>query len=171
MKKISFLIFALLIQVISYSQGSSQVGVNLNLSEVLQISTSAGQEIVNIPFTTAAHYVQGNSFSATNQLVITATTEYQVTVQASQDFTNGGETIPVDKLKLSLSNGTGGNSTPSYATDMPMSTAIAQQVLATDSGDMQRKVNVNYFVEPGPWLLDVSPGIYSTTLTYTIIAL
>lgn len=148
--------------------GSASANVNVIISDIHSITINNGST-VNININTQDHFINGNFSEVDNHILITSTQPYHVNVKATV-LTDGTESISLDNLHVTLSNGTGGVNSSTVAYPAIPSLALTDQTVisATGSGDIQRFVKANYKIDGGDALL-VTAGTYTTTVMYSLI--
>lgn len=154
--------------------------LNVNLANVYSIEVT--NPTVNIAMNTAANFTDGNtSGSLPNHIKVSATGGYKVTIQAANELTSpGNDIIPVSTVVVSTTPGTysgaagsidqGSNASfPANAPALSVTTPV--ELITSTTGDI-RGFNVQYTIPPvsAPVYLNKPAAIYSTLLTYTIVA-
>jgi hypothetical protein len=154
--------------------------LNVNLASIYSIEVT--NPTVTILMNTAANFTQGNTTgSLPNHLKVSATGGYKVSVQASSQLTSpANDIIPVNTVTVSTTPGTfsgaAGSVDPGSVATFPanapaLSATAPVQLIASAKGDV-RGFNVQYTIPAvsAPVYLNKPAAVYSTLLTYTIVA-
>ena len=169
--------FNFILRFTAYRQDNSVIGyVDLNYRIQVQklpgvapneysirVSTESANGLLE--FNTAADYINGKSVTYTDGLTVSATTAYQVTVRSvSANFSSaGGNTLPLDVVRLQLSGGSGST------TPVTLSTAAKTILQGLSTGGASETFDITYSTEPNdPRLLNVPSAQYETSLMYEI---
>jgi hypothetical protein len=171
--------FKFILRFTAYRQDNSVIGyVDLNymiqvhkLSGVppveneysILVSTEAANGLLE--FNTAADYINGKSVTYVDGLSVSATTAYQVTVRStSPHFSSaGGDTLPLDVVRLQLSGG------PGVTAPVTLSTAPKTILQGLSSGGASETFDITYSTEANdPRLFNVPSEQYETSLLYEI---
>ena len=154
--------------------------LNVNLANVYSIEVT--NPTVTIAMNTAANFTEGNTTgSLPNHVKVSATNGYKVTIQAATDLTSpGNDVIPVSTVVVKTTPGTfsgapgsidaGSNAAfPANAPALSVTTPV--ELISSTTGDI-RGFNVQYTIPPvsAPVYLNKPEAVYSTLLTYTIVA-
>lgn len=159
----------LLISSVGFAQTNDNATLNVVLSSVQSITVNAAQKTVNLNFTTTADYTSGVSSLQTDHLAVVSTVDFDVTAIASQDLTQGVNTIPINTITLQAAAGTGAPATASYPL-ATLSTATANNIIDAADADLDANFNVTYAASGGASYNNVPGGTYTTTITYTLVA-
>ncbi len=156
MKAWQFLIFLLVLI------GSSTSVASQNLTLTMLSNPS-------ITINSASAYTNGVTVSNTTmRTFVRKNTTWSLSVQASSaNLTSGSSTIPVNQVRMQVTNTT--------ITNRPLITlSTTAQTLASDlnitAGDRTTDLSINYIVSGGANFLTTN-GNYSTTLTFTMTLL
>ena len=125
------------------------------------------QTDVNLIYNNATDYANGVHTDVSNHVTFSKTTAYDVYVKANTStLTNGSNSIPVDLITVSPSPGYAG----SFNTVNLSSTY--QKLISAAAPVVDRTLNVRYAIPntKTSQLLGKVAGIYSTVVTYSIIA-
>lgn len=135
-----------------------------------QFSISIGSNATNglIELSTQADYVQGKTVTYPNGLTVNANAAYQLKVKSLQGAfsTNTGNTLPLNTIKLALSQASSGNGNV-----FPIWLSTNNQTIANGNSTQGSPVyyDINYSSNPNDVnLISANPGNYSTTLQYEI---
>ncbi|MNK36160.1 hypothetical protein D3C87_547030 [compost metagenome] len=154
--------------------------LNVNLASVYSIEVT--NPTVNILMNTPANFTQGNtSGPLPNHIKVSATGGYKVSIQASNDLTStANDVIPVSTVVVSTTPGTFSGaagsidtgSNAAFPANAPALSATAPVELITSTTGDIRGFNVQYTIpaSSAPVYLNKPAAIYSTLLTYTIVA-
>jgi hypothetical protein len=127
------------------------------------VSTEAANGLLE--FNTAADYINGKSVTYVDGLSVSATTAYQVTVRStSPHFSSaGGDTLPLDVVRLQLSGG------PGVTAPVTLSTAPKTILQGLSTGGASETFDITYSTEANdPRLFNVPSEQYETSLMYEI---
>lgn len=127
------------------------------------VSTEASNGLLE--FNTVEDYLNGKSVTYTDGLMVSATTAYQVTVRSvSANFSSaGGNTLPLDVVRLQLSGGSG------TTAPVTLSTTAKTILQGLSTGGASETFDITYFTEPNDQrLFNVPPEQYETSLLYEI---
>ncbi|MDD2312538.1 MAG: hypothetical protein PHT14_08365 [Petrimonas sp.] len=127
------------------------------------VSTEASNGLLE--FNTVEDYLNGKSVTYTDGLTVSATTAYQVTVRStSPHFSSaGGDTLPLDVVRLQLSGG------PGTTAPVTLSTTAKTILQGLSSGGASETFDITYSTEANdPRLFNVPSEQYETSLLYEI---
>jgi len=147
----------------AYAQTSDQVTLNIELVAIQSISVT--QETVTLTFDDATDYQDGVSENQPGHLTVSSTCGFQVKVSASGDLSYGSESIPLNTITVEPSGTAGEGET--FTTDQTLTTTPTQ-IISSTSGTTSKNYDVNYESIGGDDYLNIPPGTYTTTVTYTI---
>jgi hypothetical protein len=129
----------------------------------IRVSTEASTGLLE--FNTMADYLNGKSVTYVDGLSVSATTAYQVTVRStSPHFSSaGGDTLPLDVVRLQLSGG------PGTTAPVTLSTTAKTILQGLSSGGASETFDITYSTEANdPRLFNVPSEQYETSLLYEI---
>ncbi|RDI11216.1 hypothetical protein DEU42_106150 [Flavobacterium sp. AG291] len=161
------------------AQTTGTTNLNVNLASVLAIEVS--DPTVVIQMNTPAHFSSGSTTGTlSDHLKVTANEGFTVTVEAAGNLSNAGEEIPVSTVVVSSSSGSylgaSGSTAPTTNPTFPssalaLSSSAPVTIISCATGDL-RGYDVAYSIPAAntPSYLDKTPGVYTTLLTYTIVA-
>jgi hypothetical protein len=118
-----------------------------------------------LEFNTVEDYLNGKSVTYTDGLTVSATTAYQVTVRSvSANFSSaGGDTLPLDVVRLQLSGG------PGTTAPVTLSTTAKTILQGLSTGGASETIDITYSTEANdPRLFNVPSEQYETSLLYEI---
>jgi len=127
------------------------------------VSTEASNGLLE--FNTVEDYLNGKSVTYTDGLTLSATTAYQVTVRSvSANFSSaGGDTLPLDVVRLQLSGGSG------TTAPVTLSTAARTILQGLSTGGASETFDITYSTEANDQrLFNVPSEQYETSLLYEI---
>ena len=147
------------------AQTTGNATLTISLSDVLQLTVNTNA--VNLNFTTAASYINGVSSTVNNQLTVVSNRGYDISVRAATaNLTNGVNNIPVGNVVVQPVSLVGGTARVVSAL------TTTNQALATGlPATMSSSVNINYSTAAGNTAFLQPAGAYTTTLTFTVVAL
>ncbi len=135
-----------------------------------QFSISIGSNATNglVELSSRADYVQGKTVTYPNGLTVNANAAYQLKVKSLQGAfsTNTGNTLPLNTIKLGLSQASSGSGNV-----FPIWLSTNNQTIANGNSTQGSPVyyDINYSSNPNDVnLISANPGSYSTTLQYEI---
>lgn len=149
----------------TYASQSQLTTLVVNVADMASVVVN--QNDVNLVFESAADYKNGVQVVMPAHLSISATSPYDVFVQAgSSSLKNGSNSIPVTALQVSIESGDVIESTA------PLSLAGTRQRMLNILPVIDRTVNVRYSITAAEAakLLGKASGTYTTTVTYTLVA-
>ena len=157
----------------------NQTELRVNLANAYSVVVNPAQNSVTIDMNLPEHFQLGNSStSQANHLQVSATGDFVVKVSALADLVNGSETIAVNTVTVTPSEGTylGGGTDPGLASTfqtqpIEVGAANEQTIITSTTGDL-RGYNMVYTIpaaNTGSYL-DHTPGVYTATVVYTIYA-
>lgn len=162
--------------VAAFAQTEDDVTLNVNLANTYSIVVS--QPVVDIPMNTPAHFQSGSTSGVqADHITISATGEYEVTVQTSAEFFSGPDadiSTATVQVVPTLGSYTGPGTAPTvdrtYAT--PQLSQTENSFILGDAGEISRSFNVEYKIlqDDASAFLNHTAGTYTTTVTYTIAA-
>ncbi|MCJ8152668.1 hypothetical protein MKJ01_02685 [Chryseobacterium sp. SSA4.19] len=172
MKKIIFAFFAL----VGFASLSAQtVTLNVRLKPIQTLVVNNAQKVVNLTYATKDDYANGVSNLKADHLNIYSTGGFQVKVKsANAALQNGSKSIQANTIQINASAG----SDPVTGADYAQNTQLSENetTLVTSSvGGVDKKINIEYKGAGANAYLDnyiagQTPTVYTTQLTYTIIA-
>lgn len=158
MKKLITLFVLLFTITLSAQIGSASTNINIVLSEVYSIEVL--QSNVNLIIDEASDIPAGTSTVLNNHIRIISNVDYEVSIAVNQNYTNGTDDIPVDKVTLKLLDGA------TLINSIPLSLS-GNIIIPLSNPTATRNINAEYILEGGDHLL-VSAGTYTATATLTL---
>lgn len=152
----------------AYPSGSLQAQANGSLSVVVSDlgEIVANQQTVNLAFATANDYKNGVNLNMPAHLKVSKTTPYNLYVRAtSTNFASGGNSIPLNVLRIGPMAGQGGMNTITLST-------TAQQLIQNADPVIDRNLNILYSIPASAtsMLLNKPPGAYSANIIFSFVA-
>ncbi|WP_100074000.1 hypothetical protein [Chryseobacterium camelliae] len=172
MKKIIFGSLALFGMVTVSAQS---VTLNVRLKPIQTLVINSAQKVVNLDYTTKDDYSNGVSSVNADHLSIYSTGGFQVKVKSSNAvMQNGAKSIQANSIQIKATAGSEAVNGAQYAQNVQLSATEATLVTSTVGG-VDKKINIEYKGAGANAYLDnyiagQTPSVYSTELTYTIIA-
>lgn len=160
-----------------------QASTTLNVHVANAYEITIGQAQVDINMTSPSQFQTGtDSGSQVSHLQISATGQYQVSVQATSELVNttdSGLSIPVNTVTVTptlgalLGPGSGAPTTLDLVADQPIEFGSENTIITSDTGESLRAYDVLYAIPAAsaPQYLNQAPGTYSTTVVYTLYSL
>ncbi len=179
MKRNDFILMMLCAPTAMFSQiGFAETNVNIVIAQMQSIEIS--HLSVSIDMNQALHYLSGSSSGLLQDHIrITSSAGYQVTVRSDSEFflyNGSSSTLPVNSIALGLYSGTdlsGPVTSPSEPVLLPIAAIPAQPltVISCSSPGGSRGYNAEYRIssQNAPVYINRLPGIYSTTIVYTLL--
>jgi hypothetical protein len=139
--------------------------VQVNVSNIMEVVVLGSQ--IDLTVNTAAKYQQGVTTTVPNQVRLSSTVPYNITVKASGPnlSSSGGVNIPVGVITI--------EGMPGQTGITPIVLSASPQTIIT-SGDpiIDRLLNLQYRIPATQTsnLLNKAAGRYNTTITYSIVA-
>lgn len=185
MKKSKIILLSMVISIISsvcvyaqsVSEGSSdKVSLNIVLYPIQTIVVNSNQNVVDLEYLSETDYQKGVSTNQTDHLTIYSTGGFNVNVESADDKMIGKDkNIAVSDIKISASKGSN-NNLPSveYAANVLLSAAAASLV-RSKTGGVDQTFDVMYEAAGDDkyinhYDVDDSPTVFTTTVTYSILA-
>lgn len=151
--------------------------VNINLSDVIAIANGsvAAGGIVDFNFITADDYNEGKSKTVNKSLIVTSTTNFDVSVKADGSHFGlaGANGIPVGILSIKRAS----NNTPNPMTGISSLVVLStsnQKLISAASFGSAKTLDIEYEI-PGAQsiahLFGRAAGAYTQSITYTATAL
>lgn len=159
------------------AQNAATATVNITLADVISIDQSASNAaggVVNFNYATAEDYNSDQSVNVPTSLVVTSTTNFDVSVKAGgSSFLKGSDEIPVNVLTIKPVSG--GSTTMTSGTMQNVELSTQDQVLVENTNLGSKKVlELEYFIpaskSSSPDILGKPEGTYTQTVTYTATA-
>ncbi len=122
---------------------------------------------VTMSFNNLNDYTNGISINLNNALTVSKTTAYDVYVKAaSSNLVNGSNSIPVGCISVASSTG-------DPAVSPVTLSATSQKIISAAAPVIDKQVGLKYSIaaDKVPQVLGKPAGTYSTTLTYSFVAL
>lgn len=161
---------------VANAQKSGEVFLNIKLSPIQTLVVNPEQTTVDLNYTTKNDYANGVSVDQANHLTIYSTGGFEVKVKAAgNDLTGKVNSIKASDVTLTASNGTQALSDNATFGSAQLSTTD-KVIVSSTKGGVDRTINVNYAAKgDNNEYLDYyqnneNPTVFSTTLTYTIVA-
>jgi len=173
MKKCILASFALL--GFAAMKAQQTVTLNVRLKPIQTLVVNSSQKIVNLDYVTKDDYANGVSSPNPDHLTIYSTGGFQVKVKsASVALQNGNKNIQASSIQVKASAGTNAVNGAQYSQAATLSNNDALLV-ASAAGGVNKQISIEYKGAGGNAYLDnyivgQDPTVYSTELTYTIIA-
>lgn len=185
MKKSKIILLSMVISIISsvcvYAQSVSEgsndkVSLNIVLYPIQTIVVNSNQNVVDLEYLSETDYQKGVSTNQTDHLTIYSTGGFNVNVESADDKMIGKDkNIAVSDIKISASKGSN-NNLPSveYAANVLLSAAAASLV-RSKTGGVDQTFDVMYEAAGDDkyinhYDVDDSPTVFTTTVTYSILA-
>ncbi|MDR6513615.1 hypothetical protein [Chryseobacterium camelliae] len=172
MKKI---IFGSLVLFGMVTVSAQSVTLNVRLKPIQTLVINSAQKVVNLDYTTKDDYSNGVSSVNADHLSIYSTGGFQVKVKSSNAvMQNGAKSIQANSIQIKATAGSEAVNGAQYAQNVQLSATEATLVTSTVGG-VDKKINIEYKGAGANAYLDnyiagQTPSVYSTELTYTIIA-
>ena len=162
--------------VAGFSEVTAQtVNLNVKLKPIQTLVVNNGQKNVDLEYVTKDDYANGVASMNADHLTIYSTGGFQVKVKsAGSEMQNNGKKIQANSILITASAGSEAVNGAQYSQNVPLSQS--ESILVTsNTGGVDKKISVNYKGAGANTYLDnyvasQNPTIYSTELTYTIIA-
>ncbi len=153
----------------TWSGSSLQSSVNSQFDVVIDdmYEIALSQPSVNIAFQNQTDVATGVVKQISGHITLSKTTPYDVYVKAqSANFTSGANQIPVSVVKIEPMSGQAGVSAVELS-------ASPQLLISNADPQIDRQVNIQYRIPASkvPLLLGKPAGTYTTTVTYSFVAL
>lgn len=151
------------------------VTLNVRLKPIQTLVVNNSQKIVNLDYVTKDDYANGVSSLNADHLSIYSTGGFQVKVKAANSaLQNGNKNIQANTIQIKASAGTDAVNGAQYTQGATLS-ANETILVSSTSGGVDKKINIEYKGAGANTYLDnyiagQDPTVYSTELTYTIIA-
>ncbi|WP_294204777.1 hypothetical protein [uncultured Chryseobacterium sp.] len=172
MKKI---IFGSLVLFGMVTVNAQSVTLNVRLKPIQTLVINSAQKVVNLDYATKDDYANGVSSVNADHLSIYSTGGFQVKVKsANAVMQNGAKSIQANSIQIKATAGSEAVTGAQYAQNVQLSATEATLVTSTVGG-VDKKINIEYKGAGANAYLDnyiagQTPSVYSTELTYTIIA-
>lgn len=172
MKKI---IFGSLVLFGMVTVSAQSVTLNVRLKPIQTLVINSAQKVVNLDYTTKDDYSNGVSSVNADHLSIYSTGGFQVKVKsANAVMQNGSKSIQANSIQIKATAGSEAVNGAQYAQNVQLSATEATLVTSTVGG-VDKKISIEYKGAGANAYLDnyiagQTPSVYSTDLTYTIIA-
>lgn len=154
---------------------AQNVTLNVRLKPIQTLVVNSGQQTVNLDYVTTADYADGVSANNTDHLSIYSTGGFQVKVKSDQAaMQNGNKSIQVNTIQIKATAGTHAIDNAQYEQNVQLSNT-EQTIVSATNGAVNKTINVEYKGAGGEAYLDnyianYDPTVYTTQLTYTIVA-
>jgi len=146
---------------------TTQQMVNLNLEVADMGAITVNNAEVTLALSTQNDYLNGVAVDIPNHLTISKTSAYDVYVKAASDnLVNGTSTLPVSCISIGAGSGQTGINPVSLS-------STAQKIITGAAPCLDRSVGIQYSIpaEKIKQVLGHPAGTYSTTITYSFVAL
>lgn len=157
---------------------TDNVTLNVRLKPIQTLVVNPMQKTVNLDYTSEADYENGVSSLQVDHLEVFSTGGFQVKVKSSGDELTNSQAgvngnIAANTIQIIPTAAT--NAIPGAAYESISLSSNEQTIVSTVKGAVAKKVNVEYkgananaYIDY--YVADQNPTVYTTTLTYTIIA-
>lgn len=144
---------------------TATANLNISIADLgeLRLNTAT----VNLAFKNSTDYQQGVSVDVANQLTLSKTTPYDLSVKAqSAYFTMGNESIPINILSVGPADGQLGMQTVESLSTQ------SQTLISAGAPVIDRNLSLRYRIPATKTaqLLGKAQGTYTATITYTLTA-
>jgi len=170
----SFLLFGF-VTIAAQNVNLNTVTLNVRLNPIQTLVVNNSQKIVNLDYVTKDDYANGVSSLNPDHLSIYSTGGFQVKVKAANSaLQNGNKSIQANTIRIKASAGTDGINGAQYAQNAALSGNEINLVTST-LGGVDKKINIEYKgaganAYLNKYIAGQDPTVYTTELTYTIIA-
>lgn len=154
-----------------YAQNSAGTSLSVDLQSIQSITINESQNNVGISLTNAAEYRNGKSSQQPDHIKITSSSNYEIKVSAASNLVSDVSSIDIGTVTVTPTLGSVGSESANAINLNPVALSLGETTLVQSShGDTQRSFNINYKVSGGEAYLNKPAGIYTTLVTYTILA-
>lgn len=183
MKKAIFIavvsVFAVILNT-SAQQNTESVTLNIKLHPIhtLVINPAQDHKTVDLEYKSKEEYATGVSALRANHLTVYSTGGYEIKVKSSGSELINGQAgargnIDASTVNITASNGSKAQEGASYSTQAL--SATESTIVSTATGGIDNNYNIEYRGKNGNAYLNhyvagQNPTVYTTTVTYTIIA-
>ncbi|SDE30100.1 hypothetical protein [Niabella drilacis] len=146
------------------------VAVNVTLADVIGVSptTPAGANVVNFTYNTAAHYNADQTQEITDQLRVTSTKAYNITVNGTTDFVPGtGTALDLSILRLAART----TGAPSFGAEITPVKASETTLVSNSPATLDQGFDVQYKIPQNASLLTAAKTTYTATIVFTATAI
>ncbi|SHG03857.1 hypothetical protein [Dysgonomonas macrotermitis] len=161
---------------VANAQTTGSVTLNIKLNPIQTLVVNSKQTTVNLDYKTKSDYANGVSVDQADHLTVYSTGGFQVKVKAAgSQLTGKANNIDASDVILTASNGTSALSNSASFSSAHLS-AQDQVIVSSTKGGVDKTINVNYAAKgDNNKYLDYyqnteNPTVFTTTLTYTIVA-
>lgn len=179
MKKFIFTTATLLsaVGIVFAQTATDQVTLNVKLNPIQTIEVNSVQKTVDLEYTSIADYAGGVSSTQQDHLKVYSTGAFAVTVKSDADDivrANGSETLSASTLKVKAENGSTNALIGATLGEVSLSTT-ATNIISSGVGGVGKNFNITYSgmgsdAYVNKYFNDENPTVYTTVLTYAIIA-
>jgi len=154
----------------SKAQTTANVTLNCVLTNISSITIGSSFQTTTLTYATAADYTNGVTVAQTGALTAISNQAYSVYVYASQNLTNGANTIPVSDVTITPSFSGSNAAITCSAKALAVGSGNQVKVIASTAGTTSQAYNLSYTTAGAPTtdFLGKPAGTYTSTLTYTI---
>lgn len=153
------------------AQETSSAKLSVQISNIQSIQINDQQQNVEISINNLDDFLNGKSNNKQDHIEVMSNGKYEIRVVANGHLIKGDSKIEIDQIKLTPNFGTKGRSTNDI-NFFPVDLSLENNtIISSSKGDVKRSFNINYYLKSSNQLINSEPGIYNTTITYTIIAL
>ncbi len=180
MKKQVFTAIVALLGLTSFAQNSESVTLNVKLNPIQTLVVNTNQKIVNLEYSSKSDYANGVTNTNENHLTVYSTGGFQVKVKTSGatlgnivEGTTTGGTINANSITVTPSPGSNAIAGTAYAAKSL--SGEDQTIVSSKVGGVDAKISVAYKGAGAETYLNnyvagQNPTVYTTQVTYTIIA-
>ena len=161
-----------------YAQETNEVKLNVKLHQIQTLVVNPTQSEVNLEYITEKNYNDGVSSQQYNHLKVFSTGGFNVMASSSTNLTNGDNSIiESSDIKLVASVGSDNKLDEGVAKTIESLTkgAANHTLISSKNGGRNLRFHVEYFAKGddkyiNKYVKGEKPTVYTTTVTYTIIA-
>ncbi|HZH70549.1 MAG TPA: hypothetical protein VFD80_08875 [Flavobacteriaceae bacterium] len=144
--------------------------LSVAVDEVKSIIVNQSQLNVELVFDDYWTLVQGQRIDQSNHIEVTSTNEYEIKVYATSDLIGSTTTIPIDKVRVVPVPGEYGFGSNQVNYSSVQLSTQEQAIVSSNHGDVLRSFSIAYEVSGLESFEDLPSGVYSTTITYSIVS-
>jgi hypothetical protein len=154
---------------------AQNVTLNVRLKPIQTLVVNNAQKIVNLDYVTKGDYANGVSSMNADHLNIFSTGGFQVKVKSgNSSLQKGNKSIEANTIQIIATAGSDAVNGAQYAQNVQLSNTETMLV-SSSNGGVDKKISIEYKGAGSNTYLDnyiagQDPTVYTTELTYTIVA-
>lgn len=153
------------------NQVTQSVTLNVVLQDITSLTIGGTFNTATLTYATASDYASGVDLTQAAAMTAISNQPYSITVYASGNLINGGNSIPAGDVSILPTASTANANVTCTRQNIPVSSGSAAQIVHSTAGTASQNYDLLYSTKNNVTQADFlgkPHGTYTTTLTYTI---